>query len=214
MATQPFQFFAAVPRLLGNKEMDFDTDTLKLTLHNTSIAPNRSTMSYWSSLAASELATGSGYTAGGIQLSGVTWQTAAATAWAIARAASTVYAQGALVRPASANGFLYVAANTGTTGSTVPTFPQTVGLSVTDGTVTWICVGIAATTLTASGGNPTWSSFSAGPFQYAVLHDHSPASDATRGLVALADLGSPQTGTGQDFQIIPDTVGYGYAAAA
>lgn len=44
-------------------------------------------------------------------------------------------------RPTTPNGYWYVAISAGTTGPTDPAWPTTVGASVTDGTVTWRCVG-------------------------------------------------------------------------
>jgi hypothetical protein len=66
---------------------------------------------------------------------------------AVARANTTAYALNAYVTPATANGFYYKATVAGTSGSTIPTFPTTIGATVTDGTVTWTCAG--RTTLTA-----------------------------------------------------------------
>jgi len=44
--------------------IDFDTDTLKLALIDSTLAPNPSTHTYWSSLSANEVS-GGNYTAGG-----------------------------------------------------------------------------------------------------------------------------------------------------
>lgn len=63
---------------------------------------------------------------------------------ALARANTTAYAQNALVIPATANGFYYKATTAGTSGSAIPTYPTTIGATVTDGTVTWTCMGKVA----------------------------------------------------------------------
>lgn len=70
-----------------------------------------------------------------------------AQASATARANTTAYALGAYVTPATANGYYYKATAAGTSGGTVPTYPTTIGATVTDGTVTWTCAG--KTTLVA-----------------------------------------------------------------
>ena len=53
--------------------------------------------------------------------------------------ASTAYSIGAIVRPTTANGYWYVCDVAGTSGSSQPSWPTTVGATVTDGTVTWRC---------------------------------------------------------------------------
>lgn len=67
-----------------------------------------------------------------------------AQASASARANTTAYALGAYVTPATPNGFYYKATAAGTSGGTIPTYPTTVGGTVTDGTVTWTCAGKTA----------------------------------------------------------------------
>ncbi len=66
------------------------------------------------------------------------------TAWQ----ANTDVSAGAHVRPGTANGYWYAAINDGTTGANQPAWSTTVGTTVTDGTVTWICAG--STTMAGS----------------------------------------------------------------
>jgi prepilin-type N-terminal cleavage/methylation domain-containing protein len=47
------------------------------------------------------------------------------------------YGLGAVVLPTVANGFTYICSDDGTSAATQPTWPTTVGNTVTDGTVTW-----------------------------------------------------------------------------
>lgn len=70
-----------------------------------------------------------------------------AQASAAARANATPYALGAYVTPATANGYYYKATTAGTSGGSIPTYPTTIGGTVTDGTVVWTCAG--KTTLVA-----------------------------------------------------------------
>jgi len=51
-----------------NKEIDFDTDTVKVALVSSSYTPNQDTHDYWDDVSANEV-TGTGYTAGGATLS-------------------------------------------------------------------------------------------------------------------------------------------------
>ena len=56
-------------------------------------------------------------------------------------APSAVYAAGAFVRPTTANGFRYQAGSGGTSGTTEPTWPTTIGDTVTSDGITWTCAG-------------------------------------------------------------------------
>jgi hypothetical protein len=102
-----------------NKEMDWDSDAWKLTLHTATYAPNLDTHAYVSDLT-NELTTAGNYTAGGFALTMIAPAYTAANSWATTRANTTAYALGNIVRPASANGFLYQAVVAGTTGAARP----------------------------------------------------------------------------------------------
>ena len=53
--------------------------------------------------------------------------------------ASTAYSKGAIVKPTTANGYYYICTTAGTSGSSQPTWPTTVGATVNDNTVVWEC---------------------------------------------------------------------------
>ena len=124
---------------LFNGEIDFDTDTIKAALATSTYTPNFATHRYFSDV--TNEVTGTGYTAGGATLASKTVTYTTANSWATSRANSTAYALGAIVRPATGNGFLYQAVAAGTSGASIPTYPTVIGATVVDGSVTWSCVG-------------------------------------------------------------------------
>jgi len=62
---------------------------------------------------------------------------AAGGAWA----GSTAYAQGVARTPTTPNGFKYVCTTAGTTSASEPTWPTTLGATVSDGSAVWSCAG-------------------------------------------------------------------------
>jgi hypothetical protein len=187
-----------------NKEMDWDSDAWKLTLHTATYAPNLDTHAYVSDLT-NELTTAGNYTAGGFALTMIAPAYTAANSWATTRANTTAYALGNIVRPASANGFLYQAVVAGTSAAAPPTYPTVVGREVTDGSVVWSNVGAGIIVLDAN--DVTQASFTAGPFRYGVISDRTPGTAATQPLLGLIDFASNQTGGGGTFTLTFDTQG-------
>lgn len=124
---------------LANKEIDLDTDTLKIMLCTSTYTPNQDTDRYKSSV--TNEVTGTGYTAGGNTLTSVTVNYTAGT--------------------------------------------NTLALDAAD--TSW-----AASTITA---------------RYAVIYDSSPATDATRPLIAYIDFGADVSSSGAAFNITFDAAG-------
>jgi hypothetical protein len=122
-----------------NKEIDWDSDTIKVMLCTSTYTPDQDTHQYKSSV--TNEVTGTGYTAGGATLSNCTI--------------------------------------TYTGGS------NTLKLDADD--VSW-----AASTITA---------------RYAVIYDSTPATDATRPLIALIDFGADMSSTSGAFTITFDANG-------
>lgn len=60
---------------------------------------------------------------------------------AVARANTTAYALNAYLIPATPNGLYYRVTTAGTSSGTIPVFPTTPGVTVTDGTVVLTCMG-------------------------------------------------------------------------
>jgi hypothetical protein len=58
--------------------------------------------------------------------------------------ASTAYGLGQRVVPPALNGYVHECTDDGTSDSGAPTWPTTIGGTVTDGTVTWTCVATDA----------------------------------------------------------------------
>lgn len=65
-AVSAFWYGQAILKAL-NKEIDYDSDTIKVTLHTSTYTPNQDTHAYVSDLT-NEVANGNGYTTGGITL--------------------------------------------------------------------------------------------------------------------------------------------------
>ncbi len=112
----------------------------------------------WSQVQPDEIS-GSGYTAGGEALANPLVKLTAANAWPLAWAASSGFAVGSVVIPTTGNGYLYsVIAGSGNSGSTQPTWPTTIGESVVDGSLTWVCAGTSLLAWTAD--SVTWGNAS------------------------------------------------------
>lgn len=179
-----------------NKEIDWDSDTIKLMLLTSSHTPNLDTHAYKSDL--TNEVSGTGYTAGGATLASKTQTVVAANSWSTARANSTAYQVGDVVRPATGNGHLYRCIIAGTSGSSVPTWPTVSGQTVTDGSVTWAEIGRAVIVFDAA--DPSWAN-STITARYGVAYDDSPATDATKPLLALYDFGADQISSNGSFSL-------------
>lgn len=189
---------------LTSKNVGWTSDALKLTLHTSSYTPSLDNDVFVSALN-NELASTAGYTTGGVTLTSTSVTYTAANSWGTSRANSTVYLVGTILRPASANGFLYSISTAGTSGGSLPTYPTTVGATVADGTATLTCVGKGIIVLTAA--NPLWTTASFTGVRYGVISDRTPGTAATQPLLGLIDFGSDAAAGGGNFAIIFDAQG-------
>lgn len=65
------KMYGQFPLKALNKEVDWDSDAIKVALVSSSYTPNQDTHDYWDDVAANEV-TGTGYTAGGLALTSKT----------------------------------------------------------------------------------------------------------------------------------------------
>lgn len=201
-------WFRQADKAAWNKEIDFDTDTIKVALLTASAAPNLDTWDYFNDV--TNEVSGTGYTAGGATLASKTVTYTAANAWATTWAATTAYGAEAIVRPTSGNGYLYRAQGAGgTSGGTQPTWPTVIGDEVADGGVTWTCIGRGILAFDAADVSWTTATITA---RYAVIYDDSPATAATKPLIGLVDFGADVSSTAATFQIVWDAIGILYKA--
>lgn len=184
------------PLKLLKGDIDVDTDTWKATLHTSSATLAKDTTEFFNTVG-NELATAGGYTAGGATLTLSTPVYTAANSWGVSRANATAYAVGDVVRPASGNGFLYVATTAGTSGGSVPSYPTVVGQTVVDGGVTWSCIGTGMVSMEAT--DPTWAgaTFTA---RYCVIRKDT-GTPSTSPVVGWVDFTTNQSPAGVPFTV-------------
>ena len=199
----------ALAQSFSAKSVDWDSDTLKLTLHTSSYTPDLNGHVFVSSLT-NELSTAGGYTSGGVTLTSPTVTYTAADSWGTSRANSTAYTVGQIVRPAVANGFLYRCAVAGTSAASTPSFTSpapVVGANIADGAgaLVWDTVGSGIIVLDAA--DASWATATFTGVRYGVISDRTPGTAATQPLLGLIDFGSDQAAGGGAFTIQFDSQG-------
>jgi len=190
-----------------NKQIDWNSDTLKATLHTSSYTPDYDAHDYQDDLT-NELSTGGGYTEGGATLADCTATLTAANSWATTWVANTAYAVGALIRPTTGNAHLYRCIVAGTShADTEPTWTTVSGQVNTDGTVTWAECGGGVIVFDCT--DIAWSSatFTA---RYCVIADTTPGSAGTNPLILCVDFGADKSPSNGTFQITVNANGLFY----
>lgn len=188
----------------NHKWLTSSGDTYKVALLSVSDITNINTHTAYTDLA-NEI-TGTGYTTGGATITTTTATVTAANSWGTAWAATTAYAQGAVVRPSTGNGFLYYAEAGGTSGGSAPTWPTVVGATVVDNTVTWTCIGESITQLT--GGNASWTTATLSA-NCAVVYDSTSGK-----LLSVVDFGSTVSSTAATYTVTAPTLGWAWFTPA
>lgn len=85
------KLYGNVMKAAFNKEVDFDSDTIKVALVSSAYTPNQDSHDYWDDVSANEVS-GAGYTAGGQALTGKTVTYDSATNTTILDANDSVWA--------------------------------------------------------------------------------------------------------------------------
>lgn len=191
MAAQVSVFSKAVERSCKGEILE-NSHTFKIMALTSSYTPALDTDDVKADIVANE-ATGTNWSAGGQTLGSVTLTRTVANSWPTARANSTAYALGDIVRPASGNGHLYRCVAAGTSHSSIPTYPTTPGKTVVEtGGVEWAECGTAGIVFDAADVSVATVTLTA---RYFVIYDDTHASDA---LFLLYDPGTsvaPVAGT-------------------
>lgn len=191
--------YGKLQQSLFEGRINFATDTIKaMLLASYNVGSTQDTAQFLSDVVTAGVgveATGggnTGYTAGGQALTGKVATYTAANSWSTQRANSTAYATGDVVRPASANGYVYQAVVAGTSGGSVPTYPTVIGQTVTDGGVTWACMGRGVMLVDAT--DPSWTTINPGTLSAShVLFYKDTGTPATSPVLLYWDLGGTQT---------------------
>lgn len=183
------------------------THTMNAMLITSAYTPNFDTDHFVSTIRANEVGASGSYAANGSAVALTVSYVAAASA--TARANTTAYSVGEMVRPATTNGHVWRCVTAGTSAGSEPaaitTFGGAAGQSVTDGSVVWAECGRGFAKI-APPGSVAWTTATI-TARYLVIADFNPGTDATRPLLVCIDFGSNQTSTAGTFTVTFDTFG-------
>lgn len=190
-------------RALANKETDWDTDTIKMALMGTGHSFNDA-HDFWNDISANDYSSATGYTAGGETLTtrAITQTDSSALT---ARANSTAYSIGDIVRTATDSGRVFLCVVAGTSNATEPAGMPTLGTlrEIADSGVTWVNVGRAVTILDAD--PESWTGLDqTGTVGAVIWHDTTVAT--TSPLLCYIAFGQTETPT--DLTVTPPAEGY------
>jgi hypothetical protein len=188
--------YGKLQQSLWEGRINFGTDTIKaMLLSSYTVGSTQDTAQFLSDVVTAGVGvetSGSGYTSGGATLASKTVAYTAANSWTTQRANSTAYTVGDVVRPASANGYVYQCIVAGTSGGSVPTYPTVIGQTVTDGGVTWACVGRGVLLVDAA--DPSWTTVNPGTLAAShILFYKDTGTAGTSPVILYWDLGGTQT---------------------
>lgn len=186
--------------------INWPSDTIKMALLTASASPSLTTWVHYSDLT-NEVASGSGYTTGGVTLGTKTHVCTVANSWGT-QWANQAWTYGQIVRPTSGNLYLYMCSTGGSGNSTQPTWPTVVGQTVTEasGGVVWTCIGESVTIWSSAAASWTSATFSAA---YGVIYDAQSGTGSTEPLIALVNFGATLSPVAGTLTVTPDAT-YGW----
>jgi hypothetical protein len=133
-----------------------------------------------------EVAAGNGYSTGGIALTSTGLSVWSGSTFPDVWTGSTAYQLGQMVRPATPNGFIYVCAQAGVTGSSAPTWGTSIFGLTTDGSVQWCAISQGFEAFVAA--NVSLAVTGVVTYRYPVVY-----SATTEDLVCYFDPGGNQS---------------------
>jgi len=175
--------------------------TLKVALMDATFAFN-DTHDVWANVSASDYSSATGYTAGGeLVTTPTTTETDSSTL--TARANTTAYTVGDLVRTATDSGRVFLCVVAGTSAASEPGGMATLGTfrELTDGSAVWVNIGSAVTVL--DGDAVSWTGLDQSATNAAVLYNDDGVNEP---LIAYIDFEASETPT--DLTITPPGEGY------
>lgn len=211
MSVATWSFYSKAPaNFLGGEvagdafAVDFLSDTIKALLTTSAHTVNLDTHETLSDIT-NEVAAAGGYSTGGVTLTTKLVTVTPADSWAVARANSTAYALGDIVRPATPNGFVYIAAVAGTSGGAPPTFSTTLNRETADGSVVWCTVGRAVVTLDCD--DPSWATATITARNCHIYKSTGVAGTSV--LIAVGQFDVDAVSTGGTFLVTIPAAGFG-----
>lgn len=183
--------------------VDYLSDTIKALLTTSTHTVNLDTHETQADI--TNEVVGSGYTAGGVTLATKAITVTPADSWATARANTTAYAAGDIVRPATPNGFAYICVAPGTSAGAPPTFSTTIGRETADGTVVWSTFARALVTLDCD--DPSWPTATITARNCHIYK--STGTPSTSPLLAVGQFDVDAISTGGTFQVVLPASGWG-----
>lgn len=183
--------------------VDWVNDTIKVALMGTGFAYD-DTDDFWDDVSANDYGSATGYTAGGETIT-----TAAIvesdSSVLTARANSTAYVVGDIVRTATDSNRVFVCVAAGTSDASEPAGMATLGQlrEITDGTVVWVAVGRAVTIL--DGDAVSWTGLDQTGTDGAVIWKDT-GTPSTSPLLGAIEFDTTETPT--DLTITPPGEGY------
>lgn len=196
-------FQAALDQALSGA-INYPSDTIKMALLTPSASPNLSTWVHYSDVT-NEVASGSGYTTGGVTLATKTHVQTVANSWGTTWAATNTQNVGDMIRPTSGNGFIYICVVAGTSGGSQPTWPTAPGQTVVDSGVTWSCLGESVTVWSSAAASWSGATFSAA---YGLIYDAQSGTASTEPLIALVNFGGTIAPVASTLSVSPPSNGW------